>query len=97
MVTILPIGTSVTTLLPPRGQHLPPAAWIEPGTAGGLLGSVIERLYDEYVGYLPLSEVLDVVSGCLHDLQPPSPAALPELVERLARYRLAQLGDPGRQ
>jgi hypothetical protein len=61
-----------------------------------LLAGVVERLYGEYGCCLPLSGVIDVVAGCVSDIQTTSPAALPELTERLARHRLAEIGHrPG--
>lgn len=38
-----------------------------------------------------LADVLAVIARCRSDLDTPSAAALPELVERLARQRLADL------
>jgi hypothetical protein len=67
-----------------------------PGSVNALLAGVVERLYVEYGCCLPLSDVLDVVAGCLDDIQTTSSAALPELTERLARHRLAEIGHrPG--
>ncbi|HST46326.1 hypothetical protein [Jatrophihabitans sp.] len=56
------------------------------------LGAVVERLYREYECCLPLSQVLDVVIGCVCDIQATPASALPELAERLARFRLARIG-----
>lgn len=56
------------------------------------LGEVVERLYREYECCLPLSRVLAVVVACIEDIQATPVSALPELAERLARVRLAQLG-----
>jgi hypothetical protein len=90
--------TSVTTLLPPPPEHFPlePAAEVVADPTTSLLASVVERLYRDYDGYLPLARVVDVVAGCLQDIQATPTAALPELTERLARHRLAQLSLPGR-
>jgi hypothetical protein len=61
-----------------------------------VLAAVVERLYGEYGCCLPLSGVIEVVAGCVHDIQATPPAALPELTERLARHRLAEIGHrPG--
>jgi hypothetical protein len=91
----------VTTLLPPRPEHptIYPAAYSAAealaNPASLLLASVVERLYREYEDRLSLPRVLEVVLGCLHDIQATPAPALPELTERLARHRLAQLGQPG--
>jgi hypothetical protein len=61
-----------------------------------LIADVVERLYREYGCCLPLSRVLDVVAGCVRDIQATPAGALPELTERLARYRLVEIGHrPG--
>ena len=52
---------------------------------------VVERLYAEVAAGLTLAEVLAVVGRCRTELDAPSAAALPELVERLARQRLSDL------
>jgi hypothetical protein len=46
------------------------------------------RLFAEFGQQVPLAAVQAVVDQCRRDLDPPSPAALPELTERLARHRL---------
>lgn len=96
-MTILQSGSSVTTLLPPPTGHLPstPAAstTLSPATSA-LLAGVVERLYAEYD--LPLATVIEVVTSCLDDIQAATVHALPELTERLARHRLAEIGQPGR-
>lgn len=53
------------------------------------LVEVAARVYTEFAEQLTLAEVLAVVERCSADLDPPSAEALPELVERLARQRLA--------
>jgi hypothetical protein len=97
----------VTILSPSRADQaatLPIAA--EPTTepasealsrsVSSLLAGVVERLYQEYGCCLPLSGVIDVVARCVHDIQATPAAALPELTERLARHRLAEIGHrPG--
>lgn len=93
----------MTILLPPRPDraaalpvpaHAAPQPAIDPLPApvGSLLAGVVERLYGEYGCCLPLSRVLDVVDGCVHDIQATPAEALPELTERLARHRLAEIG-----
>jgi hypothetical protein len=96
--------TFVTTLLPfvpdqvvrDQAASLPVAsdatvkAALDPVT--GLLAGVVERLYADYSYWLPLSAVVDVVAGCVHDIQATPAEALPELTERLARHRLAEFG-----
>lgn len=58
----------------------------------GLLACVVERLYAEYGCCLRLTDVIDVVTGCVQDIQATPAEALPELAERLARHRLAEVG-----
>ena len=53
------------------------------------LVDVAVRVYDDVADHATLAEVLTVVGQCRTDLDTPSAAALPELVERLARQRLA--------
>ena len=50
---------------------------------------VAVRVYAEFADRTTLAEVLAVVARARNDLDTPSAAALPELVERLARQRLA--------
>lgn len=47
------------------------------------------RVYGDFAEQVTLAEVLAVVARCRTDLDTPSVAALPEMVERLARQRLA--------
>jgi hypothetical protein len=47
------------------------------------------RVHAEFADRATLAEVLAVVVRCRTGLDPPSAAALPEMVERLARQRLA--------
>ncbi len=54
------------------------------------LADVTERLMAEFGDQVDVSTVSRVVLGCRHDLQGSPVAALPELVERLARQRLLQ-------
>jgi hypothetical protein len=94
----------VTALLPRPTEHLPTVALsasdiptsltLSPATST-LLAGVVERLYREYECCLPLTTVIEVVASCLDDIQATRVEALPELTERLARHRLAQIGHPG--
>jgi hypothetical protein len=52
------------------------------------LVDVAVRVYADFADRATLAEVLAVVGRCRNDLDTPSVAALPELVERLARQRL---------
>ena len=52
---------------------------------------VVERLDAEVAASLTLTEVLAVVGRCRAEVDALSPAAMPELVERLARQRLIAL------
>ena len=52
------------------------------------LVEVVERVYGDFADRATLAEVLAVVARCRDDLDTPSAAALPEMVERLARQRL---------
>lgn len=47
------------------------------------------RVYDAYAEHATLAKVLAVIARCRTDLDTPNDDALPELVERLARQRLA--------
>jgi hypothetical protein len=47
------------------------------------------RVYADFADRTTLAEVLAVVARARNDLDTPSAAALPEMVERLARQRLA--------
>ena len=53
------------------------------------LVEVAVRVYADFAEHATLAEVLAVVGRCRSDLDTPSTAALPEMVERLARQRLA--------
>jgi len=52
------------------------------------LAEVVARVYGDFADRATLAEVLAVVARCRDDLDTPSAAALPEMVERLARQRL---------
>lgn len=62
-----------------------------PRTAGDTVADVIERLMAEFEDRLELDVISRVVLGCRADLNCSPAAALPELMERLARQRLAEL------
>lgn len=49
---------------------------------------VVDRLAAQSHGQLPRRVIAELVGQCLVDLQPVSTAALPEMLERLARQRL---------
>jgi hypothetical protein len=53
------------------------------------LVEVAVRVYADFADRATLAEVLAVVARARNDLDTPSAAALPEMVERLARQRLA--------
>ena len=64
------------------------------------LVEVTVRVYGDFADRATLAEVLAVIARARNDLDTPSAAALPELVERLARQRLAdhladRLAAPG--
>ena len=50
----------------------------------------VHRLDREFGGAVGQADIAQVVSWCRADLEGPHPAAMPELVERLARQRLLQ-------
>lgn len=52
------------------------------------LVEVAVRVYADFADRVTLADVLAVVARARNDLDSPSAAALPELVERLARQRL---------
>jgi hypothetical protein len=56
----------------------------------GPLAQVTERLYADFT-HATLRQVIAVVRRCADELDSPSQAAVPELVERLARQRLTDL------
>ena len=96
-MTILQMDPSVTILehIPAENVNLPvagPPAETLPVSVRRPLARVVERLYGEYGCCLPLPQVVDVVNGCVHDIQATPIEALPELAERLARHRLAHTG-----
>lgn len=52
---------------------------------------IVEKLFGEFEGRLSLCAIVDVVNSCRHDLAGSPIGALPELTERLARHRIADL------
>src|SRR3954451_3792394 len=58
------------------------------------LVDVAVRIYADFAGQATLAEVLAVIGHCRRDLDPPSTAALPEMVEGLARQRLTDAVGP---
>ena len=52
---------------------------------------VVRRLYTDFSPRLPYDVVAEVVANATSDLQGNPALAMPELVERLARHRLALL------
>ncbi len=61
--------------------------------AGAVDEAAAVRVYADYAGHATPTEVLPVIDECRNDLDTPSAAALPELIERLTRQRLT---DPDR-
>lgn len=65
------------------------------------LVEVAVQVYADFAEHATLADVLAVIDQCRTDLDTPSAAALPELVQRLARHRLADrlerlAPDPGK-
>ncbi|HEX8306770.1 MAG TPA: hypothetical protein VF612_17975 [Jatrophihabitans sp.] len=93
MTILLPFDPGQAAILPTAIEPVPQAL---PLSVSRLLAGAVERLYSEYGCCLRLSDVIDVVAGCVQDIQATPTAALPELTERLARHRLAEIGHrPG--
>ena len=59
-----------------------------PAATGGSVADVIERLIGEFEDRLALHVIARAALGCRRDLDCSPTAALPELLERLARRRL---------
>ena len=59
------------------------------------ISEAVVRLEREFAGAVQRPAIAEVVRRSRQDLDGPHPAALPELVERLARQRLLQGGWPG--
>jgi hypothetical protein len=54
------------------------------------LAEVADRLYREFGEQVPLEEVIAVVRDARSDIDIASPSGMAEVVERLARVRLAE-------
>ena len=54
---------------------------------------IVERLLFEFEASLSLGDITGVVQQCRQDLAGSPPAAMPELLERLARCRLSTRVD----
>ncbi len=54
------------------------------------LADTTERLFAQFDGHIPLPQIIDAVRQARADLDGHPPAALPELVERLAHQRLLE-------
>jgi hypothetical protein len=52
---------------------------------------MVERLFRDYESSHSLAEIVDVAQQARRDLSDAPPGAQPELIERLARQRLADL------
>jgi hypothetical protein len=59
-----------------------------PSASEPMIAATIERLAPEFAGRLSSGIIATVVRHCRRDLDIGLPAALPELLERLARQRL---------
>ena len=59
------------------------------------IAEAVVRLEREFAGAVKRPAIAEVVRRSRQDLDGPHPAALPELVERLARQRLLHGGAPG--
>jgi PAS domain S-box-containing protein len=59
----------------------------------GPIADVTLRLFAEFGTRVPLTNVLDTVRECCSELDAIPVAAMPELVERLARQRLLEISD----
>ena len=53
------------------------------------IASIVDRLAGEADRQVPRRVIAELVGQCHADLQPITDAALPEMLERLARHRLA--------
>jgi len=92
-VTILSPFRADQASLPTAPEPIPDSTSVAlPTVVSGQLADVVERLYSEYGCCLPRSAVTRVFDGCVSDIQATPTEALPELTERLARHRLAEIG-----
>ena len=67
------------------------APMLDPTGFTSSFAGVVERPSGEFEEQYPVSEILAITGKCCHQLRCPPPLALPELVEGLARYRLASV------
>jgi hypothetical protein len=58
---------------------------------GTTYADMVERLFCKYECVLSLPDIVDIVRDCRHDLAGAPAGALPELTERLAWHRIADL------
>jgi hypothetical protein len=102
----------MTTIPGALAGHQPPASNAHiGGHAAGIehYADLVEQLFREYESILSLSGIVALVNQCRHDLAGSPATAMPELLERLARWRLSVLakanpvrredlgvGEPGR-
>ncbi len=56
---------------------------------------LVEALFGDYEQVLSLCEIVTLVNQCRQDLAGSPPAAMPELIERLARCRLSTYAENG--
>jgi hypothetical protein len=56
---------------------------------------VLDRLCRDFSSLLPEAVIEEVVAECQHELSGVPRPALPEMLERLARYRLDLVDSPG--
>lgn len=57
---------------------------------GDSYADIVERLFGEYHTVLSLHRISEIVAGCRADLAGTPKGALAELIERLARQRIAE-------
>ena len=75
----------------PWDEHIDP-----PAEAGDHYADLVEQLFREFEDSLSLCRIVSVLQQCRHELSGGPELATPELLERLARHRLAAAADtPG--
>lgn len=57
---------------------------------GDSYADIVERLFGEYHTVLSLHRISEIVAGCRADLSGTPKGSLAELIERLARQRIAE-------
>lgn len=67
----------------------PPVPKLDPTAFTSSSAGVVERLSGDFEEQYSLSEILAITSECCHQLRCSPPLALPVLIERHARNRLA--------